>query len=312
MPGMVMKPHSRRSFIARARDLAALTLLAGSVPRAGLADPLGIPVGIQLYSVNEPMRTDPQGTLKKLRRIGYRLVETAGFGTRSAGEFRRLLEEAGLQCPSAHLDLSGPDLGAVFAAAQALGATYVVSSILRPGSGALSAPDPEGKHAPVRAMTLEDARRTAELANRIGAQARQAGLRYCYHNHFMEFAAPEHGEVAYDVLVRETDPELVGFEIDCGWMRVAGADPVHYFRKYPQRFPMIHVKDFTDVGAAAVAPGLRAGTELGHGFIDYRPIFAAARSRGLKYYFVEQEAPFTDMSALDAAQANYDYLHAMK
>jgi sugar phosphate isomerase/epimerase len=166
----------------------------------------------------------------------------------------------------------------------------------------------------LRAMTLEDARRTAELANRIGLKAKQAGLQYAYHNHFSEFVDQGNGAIAYNLLLQECDPELVKFELDCGWMAVAGHNPVDYLRKYPQRFPLIHVKDFLPVAAkddAATSPGLRLGAELGHGFIDYRPILAAARAAGLQYYFAEQEAPFSRMDQLEAAKVDYNYLHAI-
>jgi sugar phosphate isomerase/epimerase len=311
---MPLTTLSRRTFLSRSTDLGILTLLTTSLPRAVLANPLGIPVGIQLYSVNQAMHSDAAGTLKKLQQIGYRNVETAGFGGLSAADFRKLLDDSGLVCPSAHLDFISGNIEANFADAHALGAHYVVSSVLRRGTGDLPTLDPAfSKYAEtLRAMTLEDAKQTAELANRIGEKAKQAGLQFGYHNHFMEFVDQGHGQVAYDVLLKETDPGLVAFEIDCGWMRVAGGDPVHYFKKYPHRFPMIHVKDFLSVGTKNVAPGLRVGTELGNGFVDYRPIFAAAKSEGLKYYFVEQEAPFTRMSPIDAAQVNYDYLHAIQ
>jgi sugar phosphate isomerase/epimerase len=98
-------------------------------------------------------------------------------------------------------------------------------------------------------------------------------------------------------------------------MMAAGHDPIVYFKKYPHRFPMIHVKDFlpaagADAGGAAAA--LRVGTELGHGFIDYKAIFAAARSQPLKYYFAEQEGPFSRMTELEAAKVSYAYLHALR
>src|SRR5271167_2439693 len=309
-----MPQLSRRTFLSRSTDLGLFALFSAGLPRLVLSDPLGIPVGIQLYSVNQALQSDPAGTLQKLRRIGYRNVESAGFGGLSAKEFRRLLDDAGLACPSAHLDFMNGNIEINFADAHALGAHYAVSSILRRGSGELPKMDPAfSKYAEfMRAMTLEDAKQTADLANRIGAKAKQAGLQYAYHNHFMEFVDLGHGVVAYDVLLKETDPELVAFEIDCGWMKVAGHDPVHYFRTHPHRFPMIHVKDFLVAGQKDAAPGTRFGTELGHGFIDYRPIFAASKHKGLKYYFVEQEAPFTRMSPMDAAQVNYDYLHTLQ
>jgi sugar phosphate isomerase/epimerase len=130
-----------------------------------------------------------------------------------------------------------------------------------------------------------------------------------YHNHDFEFAEQAGGAIGYDLLLRETDPRLVQFEIDCGWMVVGGRDPRDYFARYPGRFPMIHVKDFLP---AASHGGARPGAELGHGMIDYGPIFAAAEKAGLRHYFAEQEGPFTRMSQIDAARQAYDYLRKLQ
>lgn len=310
-----MHAMSRRLVLAQLGGLGACSLLVAAPPRAARADPLGIPVGIQLWTVNDALQADPVATLESLRRIGYRNVETAGFGTRTAREFRGLLDAAGLVCPSAHLDFLKGDPGVQFDAAHALGARYAVSSILRIGTGPTPKVDPsmEKFAGSMNAMTLDDARKTAEIANRLGAQAKRAGLRFAYHNHFFEFVPMEGGEVAYAVLLRETDPDLVHFEIDCGWMMAAGHDPVSYLRKYPHRFPMLHIKDFLPVpGGVETGPAMRIGTELGHGFIDYRPVFAAAKTAGLEYYFVEQEAPFTHMTPLEAAKVDYAYLKSIR
>ena len=163
-------------------------------------------------------------------------------------------------------------------------------------------------------MSLDEAKRTAALVNRIGEAAKRAGLHYVYHNHDFEFADQGGGAIGYDVLLRESDPELVKFEIDCGWMIFAGRNPIDYFKKYPNRFPMIHVKDFLpahDKSAVAGSAADMVGAELGRGVVDYNPIFAAAEKTGLQHYFVEQEGPFSRMDQLQAAQVDYDYLHSM-
>jgi sugar phosphate isomerase/epimerase len=157
-------------------------------------------------------------------------------------------------------------------------------------------------------MSLDEAKRTAELANRIGEGAHRAGLQFTYHNHNFEFADQGGGAIGYDVLLKETDPKLVKFQIDCGWMIFAGHDPLEYFKKYSQRFPMIHVKDF--LPRASGDTDMR-GAELGHGTVDYKPIFAAGAKAGLQHYFVEQEGPFARMSPVEAAQVDYDYLRAI-
>jgi sugar phosphate isomerase/epimerase len=295
-----MLAESRRRFLIQSGRFGAAALAANWISRNALANPMGRPVGIQLYTVNTPMQEDAPGTLKQLRDIGFAEVESAGFGKRSAKQFRGLLDAAGLVCPSAHLPFDVDNLGASFEDAHALGATYATSGSLVSGDWSK------------RSMSLDDAKRTAELTNRIGAAAKRAGLQYVYHNHDFEFA-DHSGAAGYDVLLRECDPELVKFEIDCGWMIFAGRNPIDYFKKYPNRFPMIHVKDFLPAQAGANAGGAASmqGAELGRGVVDYKPIFAAAQKAGLKHYFVEQEGPFSRMNQLQAARVDYDYLHAM-
>lgn len=290
--------YTRRAFLTRSAQCGAAALLPGLPACAVRRLPLGGPVGIQLYAVKDELRADPEATLAAIRKIGFGEVETADFGALTAQQFRRLLDAAGLECPSAHLQFDNPD--AAFEQAHALGAHYATSSSLR----AMLRPAPYG--AP--GMSLDEAKRTADLANRIGEAARRAGLQYAYHNHDFEFADQGGGAIGYDLLLEETHPELVQFEIDCGWMFIGGKNPRDYFERYPGRFPMIHVKDFLP---SAIQDSPPAGAELGHGVIDYVPIFAAAEKAGLKHYFAEQEGPFTRMTELQAAQQAFNYLHKL-
>ena len=302
-PGKSRKANvrSRRTFIAAAGATAALAFADGILPRQASANPMGLPIGIQLYTVREALKADAAGTLHKLHAIGFREVETAGFAGKSAKEFRGLLDAAGLSCPSAHLNFDAADLGPIFADAHDLGATYVTSSFL-PSS--LHRADSRGP------LTLEDSQRLAQVMNQVARQAKAAGLQYAYHNHNVEFGKLSEGGYGYDVLLRDTDPELVKFEADCGWMTVAGADPVTYFQRYPGRFRMIHVKDFQASGHPVTAlsgPERPAGAELGQGSIPYERIFAAGKAAGIQHAFAEQEGPYVP-SELAAAQADYDYL----
>jgi sugar phosphate isomerase/epimerase len=301
--------ESRRRFLVQSSQLGAAALASTWLAGRASANPLGLPVGIQLYTVNLPMQEDPAGTLRKLREIGYGEVESAGFGSLSAKQFRQLLDDAGLTCPSAHLTFDIDNLSAAFENAHALGAQYAASGSLH----ALAGDSKPAAGASRPAMSLDEAKRTAEIANRIGAAAKRAGLQYVYHNHDAEFA-DQGGVIGYDLLLRETDPDLVKFEIDCGWMIFAGRNPIDYFNKHPNRCPMIHVKDFLgshDTGKTAGGATEMLGAELGRGQIDYRPIFAAAKRAGLRHYFVEQEGPFSRMNQLRAARVDYDYLHSL-
>jgi len=144
----------------RASQLGAASLLSTWSWRRAVASPRVGAVGIQLYMVNIPMQDDPGGTLKKLRKIGFREVESAGLGKLSASQFRQLLDDAGLPCPSAHLQFDINNLGRSFEEAHALGAKYATSSSLQ----WLQSP-----------MGLDEAQRTAALANHIGEEAKRAG-----------------------------------------------------------------------------------------------------------------------------------------
>ena len=299
-----MTSFSRRQFLG-----AGAALAAAALSRRLPANPLNKPVGIQLWTVNDALRRDPAGTLNQLAKIGFKQVEVAEFAGLSPKEFRRLLDEAGLRCPSTHLQFDMDNLGKAFDDAHTFGATYAVaSSLIGPVSKAMGS-----KLEWKSAMSREEAKRTVDVANRIGEAAKRAGLQFALHNHDREFGDLGNGEVSYDIVWRESDPKLVQFEVDCGWMVFAGRDPIDYFRKYPGRIPLIHVKDFLpkkNKNGALLSEQMQ-GSELGRGTVDYRPIFAAAKAAGLKHYFAEQEGPFSRMSQLEAAQVAYDYLHSI-
>jgi sugar phosphate isomerase/epimerase len=146
--------------------------------------------------------------------------------------------------------------------------------------------------------------------NDIGVKAKAAGLQYAYHNHSHEFEMLPDGTPGYDYLIANTDPELVKFEIDCGWMCAAGQDPAAYMKRYPGRFRMLHIKDFKPLKSTYTTAnsGPRpTGTELGTGFIDYKRIFAAAKKAGIVHIFAEQESPFA-VSQIESAKVDYAFL----
>jgi sugar phosphate isomerase/epimerase len=272
-----------------------------------------IATGIQLYTVGADLTRDPAATLKQIAKIGYTEVETAGFAKLSASQFRALLNDAGLHAPSAHLMFGMADTNKLLDDAKTIGADYVVSSVLlphppEPGNGA------QGFLKTLNALTEDDFKQIAGKANEIGRQAKAAGLQYAYHNHNFEFRDLGGGVKGYDILLRETDPALVKFEADCGWMRVAGQNPLAYLKREPGRFVMLHIKDFKNVTkpvTALMAPDTPTPTELGRGDIDLKPVIEAGRIAGIKHVFVEQEPPFTEMTPLQAAEVNFKYLHPL-
>jgi sugar phosphate isomerase/epimerase len=312
-----MNQLPRRQFLVTGSAAGAALALAHSMPKLLQAEPAGRAIGIQLYTVAANMATDVRGTLTALAAIGYREVESAGFAKLSAKDFRKALDDAGLHCPSAHLGFGAADPGPLFEDAHALGAKYAVSSVLiaMPPTPDGAAPKREDRINALANLTLDDFKRTADLANSIGAKAKQAGLQYAYHNHNFEFKDQGNGQTGYDLLLSQTDPDLVKFELDCGWMVAAGRNPIDYFSKYPNRYRMIHVKDFLPGGkptTSLMGPDRPKGTELGRGHIDYTPIFPAASKAGVEYFFSEQEPPIEGMTAIEAAKVNYDYMRSLK
>lgn len=299
-----MADLNRRSFLG----LAGSTVIASAFSSASAVAPRSYPPGIQLYAVRDPLATDAPGTLRNLHEIGYLEVETAGFGKYTAKDYRGFCDDVNLKIPSAHLGFQdATDFGPLFADANTLGAQYVTSSFL-----STQAAQPSKGQAAPPPLGLDGFKRIAARMNDIGTKAKAAGLQYAYHNHNHEFEKMPDGSYGYDVLLHETDAGLVKFEIDCGWMVMGGADPVHYFKQYPGRFRMLHVKDFKTrtVTTLRVGPGRPQGTELGHGFIDYHPIFAAAHAAGIEHTFAEQEGPYV-RPQLESAEVSYMYLRSL-
>ena len=128
----------------------------------------------------------------------------------------------------------------------------------------------------------------------MGTKAKAAGLQFAYHNHNFEFKPLAGGKIGYDIILSETDPSLVKFELDCGWMAAAGHDPVEYLTKYPKRYRLLHIKDFhpTEKPSVGLEESERPkAAELGRGHVDYKPIFAAAAKTEVELYYVERNRP---------------------
>jgi sugar phosphate isomerase/epimerase len=308
---------SRRRFLAQTGSLAAGAMATLAVPRRAWAYPLGLPPGIELYSVRFYLEQDAPSALKQIAAIGYKEVEPAGFGSlKTAPEFRKALDDNGLKCPSAHLEFDFGNLQKTFDDANALGCTYATCSV--PGTMIMPAQPPaSGEAASQRRLqqilaplTPDQFKKLAEVLNTVGAAAKRAGLTYASHNHTMEFA-PMDGKPGYDYLLQHTDPALVKFELDCGWTTVAGYKPSDFLNKYPGRFKMLHMSDYlAPRSGRPVTPLTSAGTELGTGIVDYKPIFAAARGNGIEHVFVEQFGPYSRMSQMEAAKTDYVFLRS--
>jgi sugar phosphate isomerase/epimerase len=293
---------SRRDFVKGAAACAAV-LRAGT----SWASPLGLPLGLQLYSVREFLPKDFEGTLQQLGAMGYREVEAAGFFGRSAAEVKQAMTQAGLRCVSAHYPMPQllPQLDDVIRYARELGLEYIICSspMLHDPAKAKGLSWVES----MEAMTLDDWRWNAEQLNKIGERVRAEGMKFGYHNHFVEFH-PHDGVVPYDELLRVTDPKLVTMEMDCGWVVIGGKRPEDYLTKYSDRYSMLHIKEFKLQGWK---PGDEpVSTEMGRGSIDYMSIFAAAKKARIRHIFVEQEA-FPDMPAMEALKTDAEWLRSV-
>jgi sugar phosphate isomerase/epimerase len=302
-----MRAFSRRNFLKTASASVAFAAACADAPWL-MANPLGFPLGLQLYSVRDLLPNDYEGTLRQLSAMGYREVEAAGFFGRSASDVKQVMEQVGLHCVSAHYSYAdlAPHLDDVIQFGEALGLEYIICA--SPGFPHGSPAKSEDKKVAREAMTLEDWRWNAEQFNRLGERVNAAGIKFGYHNHTAEFRAVN-GVVIYDELLRLTDPAKVTMEMDCGWVIVGGKNPVDYLKRYPMRFSMLHVKDFKLSGEPGSDVDPPPSAELGRGSIDYRPIFLAAKKANIKHAFIEQEQ--YDMPAMAALKIDAEYMKAL-
>ena len=287
-----MHSMTRRSFVRLGAGAGvAVAAVGGGVGRLAAA-PLRLPIGLQLYSVRDLLPRDFDGTLRKVRAAGYTEVEAAGYYDKTAAEFRKAMDAAGLRCVSTHhaLGMLRPRLDELIEYGHELGLEYIIC------------PSPV-RHDPAATgpLNLDDWRWVAGELNRIGEKVKAAGMIFGYHNHGPEFGS-EGGVVFYDELLRLTDPKLVVFEMDCGWVASAGRNPVDYLSKTPERFPLLHVKDMVKG-----ANGQFHSTVMGRGVVSYAPILRAAT--GLKHYFIEQEE--FDMDTMEALRLDAEYMRKL-
>jgi len=277
-------PHDRRAFLSTL-GAAAVSLAYGCTPfapPATVARPKRTRLGIQLYTLRTVAGTNLGGTLAQLAAIGYNEVELAGLYNHPASEVRGLLDQYGLTAPSAHIDIAqmeGAAAEATFRDAKTLGLEWITVPSL-----------PRGKR-----DTVEDWRRVALEFNAAAKETRAAGFRFAYHNHNAELRNLGGGTTPLDVLVSETDPSLVSFEMDLYWVVNGGGDPLAFLAKYPARFKMLHVKD-------SAGPEHRIA-DVGAGDIDFKTIFA--RARGVEHYFVEHDNPTDELASISTS---YKYL----
>jgi len=288
---------NRRDFFRHSALGVAAAAASASGRHTLFANPYGMPIGLELYTLRNELAKDLPGTLKKVAEIGYKEVEIFDFYGKDSRETRKLLRDHGLTAPSAHYQVAQIEASwdKQIEYAKAIGLTYMVNAILWPD----------------QRKSLDDYKRLAELYNKAGEQTRKAGIQFCHHNHNFEFKNWD-GTLPYDLLLQQTDPKLVQFEMDCFWVTHAGQDPVEYFKKYPGRFPLLHIKDLKagNPPTTEFDPRLGLFTEVGHGTIDWKRIFAAAPEGGMKHFYVEQDE--CEIPPLESIKVSYEYLHNLQ
>ena len=257
---------SRREILGSSAALGLATLFAPTMLPAASGTNKRVP-GIQLYTVRASMATDVPGTLRAVAGIGYREVEFAGYSDHSPRQIRRLLDDLDLQSPSSHMDARQLRDGAqpLLEAAAEVGHDYVTIAGL----------NPEDR------QTVDDYKGWADTFNRIGELCHEFGLRLAYHNHEFEFMSLG-DQVPFDILLDETDPALVDFELDFFWVRNAGRNIIQVLNKAPDRFTMAHIKDMDEQGDMV---------DVGAGVIDFADILGDKAASGLRHFFVEHDQP---------------------
>ncbi|GEO03742.1 sugar phosphate isomerase [Adhaeribacter aerolatus] len=259
-----------------------------------LATPPAKALGVQLWNIREYLKKDLTGSLTKLAKLGYNQLELFGYdGTywgKSPKEFSIICTDLGFTIISAHYETGRIDKAkgtlwygwdkAVEDAAQ-MNIPYMICAWLFKEER----------------TSLELYKELIDKLNKSGEACRKAKIQFGYHSHNFEFP-PINGVVPYDLILQKTEPELLIMEADLFWFTKAGIDPVAYFKKYPGRFPLWHVKD--------MERGSEQFAEVGHGVINFDRIFAARQIAGLKHFFVEQDQ--TSREPFESLAMSRDYI----
>ncbi|HEY3974609.1 MAG TPA: sugar phosphate isomerase/epimerase [Candidatus Sulfotelmatobacter sp.] len=291
---------NRRTFLETAGTVTAATLLTSHLGWAA-GEHRAEHVGVQLYSVRDAMKDDFDGTLAKVAKIGYKEVEFAGYFGRTSQQVRASLDKVGLTAPSTHVQYDELDdkFPAVIETSKAIGMNYIVNPWI---------PEELRKSPDIW-------KQASEKFNRCGEQCKQAGIQFAYHNHWFEFLSTN-GVRPYDVLLKDCDANLVKMEMDLCWITAAGADPIKYFKMYPGRFPLVHVKDLKKMPAITTGGPQNFGdtvdlTEVGSGLINWKALFQGAdkAGAGIKIYIVEHDHP---KMPFESIATSYQYLEKLR
>jgi sugar phosphate isomerase/epimerase len=277
---------NRRTFLKT--GLAALSG-TGLLPAAAKESGYRKKIGIQLYSLRDAINEDLEGTLQKIANIGYNSIEAAGYSNKrfyglSPKTFKSLVISKGMEINSSHSSFE-PEQAEMFANdAKEIGCRYIVIPYM-----------------PYHLRdSLDGYKQLADKLNKSGEICKKAGIKLGYHNHEFEFKKID-GQLPFDILLNRTDKDFVTFELDLYWIKKGGFSPVDYFKRFPQRFELWHVKDMETGSQRRFAP-------VGQGKIDFPKIFMHKNFSGMKYFFVEQDQFFVH-KPFESITLSYNYLH---
>lgn len=287
----------RRQFLQTTGIAATGLLVSGYLPAcksSAISKDVKNKFGLQLYTLRDVLPQDPKGVLTQVASFGYKQIESYEhaklgiFWGMKNTEFKKLMDDLGMKIVSSHCDIN-KDFERKAAEAAEIGMNYLLCPYLGPQK------------------TIDDFKRFAETFNQKGQICAKNGIRFGYHNHDYGFV-PVDGQLPQDVLMQNTDKNLVDFEMDIYWVVTAGQDPIAWIDKYPGRFKLSHIKD----RKRGASPSQRdVSVELGTGSIDFKKILNEAGKKGMEYYIVEQEA-YENTTPLAAAKADADYLKNFK
>jgi sugar phosphate isomerase/epimerase len=272
---------------------ATLILTFLGIQNIAAQDKMG---GLALYTVRDDMGANAKATLQAVADAGYKNIEAAGYKDgayygMSPTEFKAYVKQIKLKPISTHQsDITLDNMNKMFLDAKAAGFKYFVVPI--PPMGWFNYDNET--HTMSMTCSVEE---LAEVLDEMGENARKAGLKLLYHNHDFEFKKDANGIVPIDYLLENCNPKYVNFQMDLFWVTKSGADPIAYFKKYPKRFKIWHVKDMDEQGRFA---------PVGNGSIDFTKILTQKKLSGMKYYMVEQDQTFDDMQPLDAIKISHD------
>ena len=242
-----------------------------------------IPVALQLYTVRDKLSQDFVGTLRKVKEVGYDLVQLTGALPFGAPKMKEVLDDIGLAPVGIHVggDQLQADLDKWIDFCKTVGTDDLVWPYLVED----------------QRQTKEDWLRVAGIMDGLGARCKEQGVRLSYHNHSFEFVKFD-GTYALDLLYASTQPDHLWAEIDTYWVQHGGEDPAAYIRKYAGRQTILHIKDMLDDEARSFA-------EIGQGILDWQAIHAAAQEAGVQYYAVEQDQCAGD--SLESARISREF-----